>query len=225
MAIVLPLSVSVEAYAAAGRDVQVDIPQCPDCASVMGRWSGYSRFVREAATCFKVFVVRGRCSSCARTHALLPAFCVRKRLDVAEVIGRVVEAVGTGVSGIRPQAVAVGVPHTTARGWLRAFGRNAGRLQAAFGALAVELGGELAGAGSDLRAGALLAIRASWRAAGSLPGWAQLGPWRFTSSVCGGSFLAPNTNSPYLFVGRRRFMPPVPYEGARKEEMPAWTTT
>jgi hypothetical protein len=212
MAIVLPLSVSVsvEAYSAAGRDVEVDVPDCPDCASVMGRWSGYWRFVRDAATCFKVFVVRGRCRSCGRTHALLPAFCVRNRLDVAEAIGTVIEAVGAGRSGVRPQAAVVGVPHTTARGWLRAFGRNAGRLRAAFGALAVELGGEVAPAGSDLRSGALLAIRASWRAAVSLPGWAQLGPWRFCSAVCGGSFCAPNTNSPYLYVGRRRFMAPVP---------------
>jgi hypothetical protein len=28
--------------------------------------------------------------------------------------------------------------------------------------------------------------------------------------VCGGSLLSPNTNSPWLIVGTRRFMPPVP---------------
>lgn len=210
MAIVLPLSVSVETYAAIGRDVEIDVPDCPDCASTMGRWSGYWRFVREAATCLKVFIVRGRCRACGRTHALLPAFCVLNRLDVAEVIGTVVEAVAGGLSGVRPVALSAGVPHTTARGWVRAFAQSAGRLQAAFGALAVELGGELACVGADLRASALLAIQASWRAALALPGWVALGAWCFCSAVCGGSFCAPNTNSPYLFVGRRRFMPPVP---------------
>ena len=210
MAIVLPLSVSVEAYAAAGRDVEVEVPRCPDCASSMGRWSGYWRFVRQAATCFKVFVARARCSSCASTHALLPAFCVLSRLDGAEVIGAVIEAVCAGPSGVRPAALSAGVPHTTARGWVRAFGRNSRRLRAAFSALAIELAGDVVSVGADLRASALDAIRASWDAAMSLPGWAALSPWRFCSAVCGGSFLASNTNSPYLFVGRRRFRPPVP---------------
>ncbi len=36
MAIVLPLSVSVETHAAAGREVVVEMPSCPDCASSMG---------------------------------------------------------------------------------------------------------------------------------------------------------------------------------------------
>ena len=110
MAIVLPLSVSVESYAAAGRDVQIELPRCPDCASSMGRWSGYWRFVRQAGTCVKVFVARARCSSCARTHALLPAFCVLKRLDAAEVIGAVIEAVCAGACGVRPAALSAGVP-------------------------------------------------------------------------------------------------------------------
>ncbi len=210
MAMVLPLSVSVESYAAAGRDVEIEVPCCPDCASSMKRWSGYWRFVRQGATCVKVFVARARCSSCATTHALLPAFCVLGRLDTAEVIGAVIEAVCAGPSGIRPAALSAGVPHTTARGWVRAFGRNSGRLWAAFSALAIELAGDVVSVGADLRAGALDAIRASWDAARALPGWGALSFWRFCSAVCGGSFLASNTNSPYLFVGRRRFMPPVP---------------
>ena len=111
MAIVLPLSVSVGAHAAAGRDVEVEVPCCPDRASSMGRRSGDWRFVREAATCFRVFVARARCSSCARTHALVPAFCVLKRLNAAEVIGTVIETIGAGLCGARPAAAAAGVPH------------------------------------------------------------------------------------------------------------------
>jgi hypothetical protein len=37
-----------------------------------------------------------------------------------------------------------------------------------------------------------------------------LGAWRFASSVTGGTLLAANTISPWLVVGKRRFMPPVP---------------
>jgi len=210
MAIVLPLSVPVETYAAAGRGIVVEMPACPDCASSMGRWSGYWRFVREATTCVKVFVRRARCASCGRTHALLPAFCLRNRLDVAEVIGSVVETVVAGLCGVRPAACAVGVPHTTAREWVRAFGANAARLAASFSALSVELAGEVVSVGADQRGGALRAIRASFDAASALAGWASLGLWRFVSAVSGGSVFAPNTNSPYLLVGRRRFMPPVP---------------
>jgi hypothetical protein len=210
MAIVLPLSTSVETYATAGREVEVEVPTCPDCASSMGRWSGYWRFVREATTCVKIFVVRARCAACRRTHALLPAFCLRNRLDVAEAIGGVVEAVAGGTCGVRPVALSAGVPHTTARGWVRAFGANARRFQAAFFALSVELGGEVVSVGADPVLGALGAIRVAFDAASALSGWASLGLWRFVSAVSGGGLLAPNTNSPYLIVGRRRFMPPVP---------------
>jgi len=41
-------------------------------------------------------------------------------------------------------------------------------------------------------------------------GWAGLGRWRFAAAVSGGRLIGANTNTPYLIVGRRRFMPPVP---------------
>jgi hypothetical protein len=53
-------------------------------------------------------------------------------------------------------------------------------------------------------------MRAAAEAAFALPGWQSLGRWRFVSTVVGGRLLATNTDSPYLVVGRRRFMPPVP---------------
>ena len=152
-----------------------------------------------------------RCRACkGRTHALLPGFCVRNRLDVAEAIGAVIEAVAQARSGVRPAAEALGLPYTTARGWVRAFARNAARLAAGFAALSVELGGDVTFDLTWSPAGALEAIRAAWHAAENLPGWLAVGRWRFCSSVSGGSFIAANTNSLYLVVGRRRFMPPVP---------------
>ena len=91
-----------------------------------------------------------------------------------------------------------------------AVGARAPELGVAFAALAVELGGEptrpVAGAG---RFG-LAAISAAFDAADMLPGWLAVGVWRFASSVSGGRLIAANTTSPYLMVGKRRFMPPVP---------------
>ena len=78
-----------------------------------------------------------------------------------------------------------------------------------FAALAVELGGEAIRPAADPGRFAVAAIRAAFGEADALPGWAGLGVWRFASSVSGGRLLAANTTSPFLIVGRRRFMPPV----------------
>ena len=210
MAIVWPCPLSVDAYAAAGRRVEAPETPCPVCRVALAPWSGYWRFVRETGRCLRVFVRRGRCAACRATHALLPAFVLPHRLDVAETVGAVVEAVVNGPGGVRPAAGVAGIPHTTARGVVRAFLVHAGRLATSFAALAVELGGEVVLPVADAGTHALSAIRAAWRAAMGLAGWLAVGRWRFSSAVCGGTLLRPNTNSPYLVVGRRRFMPPVP---------------
>jgi hypothetical protein len=80
----------------------------------------------------------------------------------------------------------------------------------AFAALAVELGGEAIRPAPGAAGLALAAIRAAFEAACALPGWAGLGVWRFASSVSGGELIAANATSPWLIVGKRRFMPPVP---------------
>jgi hypothetical protein len=210
MVIVWPCLLSVDAYAAAGRRVEAPETPCPGCQVALAPWSGYWRFVRETGRCLRVFVRRGRCVACQATHALLPAFVLPHRLDVAETVGAVLEAVVNGPGGVRPAARSAEIPHTTARGVVRAFFAQAARLATGFAALAVELGGEVVTPVADTSAHALSAIRAAWRAAMGLPGWLGIGRWRFCAAVCGGTLLRPNTNSPYLVVGRRRFMPPVP---------------
>jgi hypothetical protein len=174
----------------------------------MSWWSGYRRFVRVGGVSREIFVPRVRCAGCQRSDAVLPAFVLCGRLDAVETIGAVVEEVVAGDSGVRPAAVAADVPHTTARGWLRRFAARAAELAVAFGALTVEFGGEV-GALWD----GLAAIAAAFDAARAFAGWGALGRWRFVSAVSGGRLLATNTNSPYLVVGRRRFMPPVPTDG------------
>ena len=210
VAIVWPCPLTVDAYLAAGRGVVFPRLECPSCAGPMGLWSGYWRYVRAAGRCRKIFVPRERCGCCRVSHALLPAFVLAWRLDTAETVGAVIEQVAGGSCGARPAAERAGVPHTTARGWLRRFRRRTGETGVAFAALAVELGGEAIRPAPGAAGLALAAIRAAFEAACALPGWAGLGVWRFASSVSGGKLITANATSPWLIVGKRRFMPPIP---------------
>jgi transposase-like protein len=210
VAIVWPCPLPVDAYAAAGREVEFPRPGCPSCQAPMMFWAGYRRYVRAAGRCRKIFVPRLRCGRCGVTHALLPAFVLAWRLDVAEAVGSVIGQVAGGGCGVRPAAARAGVPYTTARGWVRRFTGRGGELGVAFAALAVELGGEAIRPAAEPVRFALDAIGAAFGAAAGLPGWLQLGAWRFASSVSGGRLIAANTISPFLVAGKRRFMPPVP---------------
>ena len=210
MAMVWPCPLPADAYVAAGREVQFPRPACPSCAGPLALWSGYWRHVREAGRCRKIFVPRLRCGRCRVSHALLPAFVLAWRLDVAETVGAVIAEVAGGGCGVRPAAAWAAVPYTTARGWVRRFRRRALELGTGFAALAVELGGDAVGPVADAGRFALAAIGAAFGAAAGLPGWLALGVWRFACSVSGGRLIAANTTSPYLMVGKRRFMPPVP---------------
>jgi len=210
VAIVWPCPLPVDAYVAAGRKVEVPRPVCPSCAGPLVFWSGYWRHVRASGRCRKMFVPRLRCGPCRVTHALLPAFVLAWRLDVAEVVGAVIAQVAGGGCGVRPAAARLGVPDTTARGWVRRFRARAPELGVAFAALAVDLGGEPIRPAAEPGRFALAAITAAFDAAAALPGWLAAGLWRFASSVSGGRLIAANTGSPFLVVGKRRFMPPVP---------------
>jgi Domain of unknown function (DUF6431) len=210
VAIVWPCPLPVDAYVAAGREVEFPRPACPSCAGPLVFWSGYWRHVREAGRCRKIFVPRLRCGCCGVTHALLPAFVLAWRLDVAETVGAVIGQVAGGACGVRPAAWRAGVPYTTARGWVRRFRARARELGAGFAALAVELGGQAIRPAADAGRFALAAIGGAFGAAAGLPGWLAVGLWRFASSVSGGRLIAANAGSPYLVVGKRRFMPPVP---------------
>ena len=129
MAIVWPCPLPVDAYVAAGRKVEVPRPDCPSCGEALVFWSGYWRHVRAGGLaggrCPKIFVPRVRCGLCRASHALLPAFVLAWRLDVAEAVGAVIGQVAGGACGVRPAAARAGVPHTTARGWVRRFGARA----------------------------------------------------------------------------------------------------
>src|SRR5450759_2553665 len=111
VAIVWPCPLSVDAYVAAGREAEFPRPDCPSCAGPLVFWSGYLRHVRAGGRCQRIFVPRLRCGPCRVTHALLPAFVLAWRLDVAETIGTVVAEVAGGAGGVRPAAARLGVPY------------------------------------------------------------------------------------------------------------------
>ena len=208
MSMVWPCPLTVDAYASMGRAVQVPRRDCPSCLVPVVFWSGYWRHVRWQERERKIFVPRVRCRGCGVTHALLPAFVLARRLDAAESAGAVISQVTGGVCGVRPAAAAAGVPYTTARDWVRRFAARAGELAVSFSALCVELGGEVVRLQPGRCRFAVTAIAAAFTAAAGLPGWTALGAWRFASAVTGGSLLAANASSPWLIIGRRRFMPP-----------------
>jgi len=155
-------------------------------------------------------VPRLRCGPCQVTHALLPAFALAWRLDAAETIGAVIAQVAGGACGVRPAAEQAGVPYTTARGWVRRFQGRAQALGTGFAALAVELGGDPVAPAADPGQFAVAATGTAFAVASALPGWLAAGAWRFASAVSGGRLIAANITSPFLVIGRRRFMPPVP---------------
>lgn len=97
VAIIWPCELSVEEYSAAGRDVVVPRPCCGVCGQQMMFWPGYARRVRQGLAVFSIWVRRCRCGRCGGpSHALLPSFCLLRRLDAVEVIGPAVVAVSAG---------------------------------------------------------------------------------------------------------------------------------
>ena len=108
----------LESALAAGRVA------CPDCEAPLARW-GWAR-EREVRMRYGGRLVRPRrayCRRCARSHVLLPAWCVPRRRDGAQVIGSALLARAQG-TGHRTIAARLDRPPGTVRGWLRAFARR-----------------------------------------------------------------------------------------------------
>ena len=152
MVMVWPCPLSVDAYVAAGREVEFPRPGCPSCGGRLVLWSGYRRHVRVAGRCQRIFVPRLRCAGCRVTSCA--AAGVRAGLAAGRSRGR---RRGNRAgswrrrAGVRPAAARLGVPYTTARGWVRRFGARGPELGVAFAALAVELGGERCPPGGGAR--------------------------------------------------------------------------
>jgi hypothetical protein len=135
---------------------------------------------------------RARCRGCGRTHVLLPAWCLARRADAGEVIGRALEAKASG-SGHRVIAVLLGRPASTVRGWLRAFGARAEQVRSVFTALAASLAADppLPAPAGSAAADAVAAVAAAAAAAARVPGVGTLARWELGAAVTCGLLLAP----------------------------------
>jgi hypothetical protein len=172
-------------------------------------WSGYERRVWAGPFTGKVWLRRGRCKPCGKTHVLLPSFLLKWRLYVSATIGELLEEAVTRSGGLRPVAQDHGIPHSTAREWVRDFSSRARDLVAGFAAAAVGLGGTATHSEPNPARSAIRAIRSAWHSVMSFPGWIGIGIWGFASAACGGTLVATNTSPLFLVVGKRRFMVPV----------------
>jgi hypothetical protein len=202
MAIIWACQLSVEDYAAAGRGVAVPRQRCPVCRSMMSFSSGYGRRVRAGAV-FDVWVRRGRCRSCrGASHALLPSFCLLRRLDAVEVIGPAVTAVAAGVGTRRvAKGIAELFAYTTVRGWWRRHRERVEALLDGLAAVAAVLRVSLPCHGADADgAGALESLGVSVSAG------LGIGVWPAVSLLSAGAWLSTTTSTPFLAVPEWRLM-------------------
>ncbi len=173
---------------------------CPDCGGALGGWGSYPRWVRLMGEIVLLLVRRVACVACRRTHALLPSFLYARRLDGSEVIFGALPMAAQG-AGHRRVCVAVGVPASTARGWLRRARLIASERSSQFVVLSQALGAPLARAPprDEPLAGLLEAVAHAHRAAverfGAL---AVSSGGAFSCAVCAGQMLA---NTSWLFPG------------------------
>ena len=104
MAIVWPCPLRVEAYVAAGREVEVPPPVCPSCAGPLVFWSGYWRHVRwrqarRRRRVDEVSPVPASAGSGSGISAATVAWSVvwrRRRRVVADGVGALVSASQNG---------------------------------------------------------------------------------------------------------------------------------
>lgn len=185
MAIVWAWPSTVEAYAAAGRTVDVPRPACPSCLAAMTFWSGYWRHVRVGVA-WQVWVRRARCPSCLVSHALLPSFCLVGRRFGVEVIGPVVDAHVAGV-GTRSASRTAGVEQWTVRSWCRRHLERARLAVAVAMALAVVFGAGVALPVAPVESVTLSALDAV--VAGSATD--DVGRWPTVSLLTRGMWLVP----------------------------------
>ncbi len=168
---------------------------CPLCGGVLGGWgNSVTRPVRQLEGEDEMVTPRrSRCRGCGATHVLLPAQMLCRRADAGVVIGRALEEKAAG-AGHRKIAEGLGRPVSTVRGWLRALGRNAGRVRERFTSLAASLVTDPplpAPAGSPC-ADAVAAVAAVAAAAAMVPGVGVVARWELASAVTCGLLLAPS---------------------------------
>ena len=170
--------------------------RCPGCGGQLRGWGhARDREIRLGGQARRrLRPRRAACSSCERTHVLLPAWVLARRADGAGVIGEALRLAAAGL-GCRAIAGRLGRAAATVRGWLRRLAVRAEALRSAFTVLACELDPDpvLPGPSGSAAADAVAAI---WAAAAAARRWAgelasALSPWELASAVTSGLLLGP----------------------------------
>lgn len=201
MAMILPCLLSVEEYAAAGKEVAVPQASCPTCGRPMTFSSGYWRSVREGMVVARTWVKRARCKRCRSSEALLPSFCLLRRLDSVEVTGPALAEVAAGL-GTRRAARGIDelFAHTTLRGWWRRHRSRAGWLAEVLGK---------GGLGAEALVAELEALGAALSVGLGVSTWAAV------SFALGAAWLATTTSAPSKCFAGGGFMAVVAPKGAQ----------
>ena len=162
-------------------------------------WGGYWRWLRAPLLVERIWIRRGRCSSC--------------RLDAVEVIGASLARKLTSRLGLRPIAEQFDVPHTTVRSWWQRFQARSPTLLAECTALAVALDGTLVTVNAIGEHAALEMLDVAWRRALTRFGVRIGDLWSFWSRISGGQALGTHTTSPWAPGAGADWMAPSPVRG------------
>ncbi len=183
VAVVWPCQIEIDVYVRAGRQLRPPSQACPACKGVLAVQGGYHRQLRHRDRIEQLWIWRGHCKRCDRSHALLPDFVVPNHRDTTDVI----------FAALDPRIV-IDVPASTRRGWQARFKRNSDVLRSALASAAVGFGGRV----RDMRVDLLVAVwRAVRRASDMIPS-----PWRILNIMSGGSWVRRRVNSSWRPFGR-----------------------
>jgi hypothetical protein len=197
VAIIWACALSPSSYVAAGKSIMVPALRCPTCLVWLMHWGGYWRWLRAPLLIERIWIRRGRCAVCRRTHALLPDLVLARRLDGVAVIGRGIALRVIANLGLRPIATQLDVPHSTVRTWWQRFRARSPTTLAQCSALAVALDGTAVMLVTNGERAALDALQVAWQRAQIRFGDAVGEVWRFWSRISGGEALGANTTSPW----------------------------
>jgi len=199
MAIIWLYRASVSSYVVAGRQIEVPPQRCPTCQHRLIGWGGYWRWLRAPLVVERIWIRRGRCAMCRRSHALLPDLLLVRRLDVVTVIGMGIRLKVADGLGLRPIAEQLDVPHTTLRTWWQRFRVVSPRLLQECVAMAVTFSGAPVDVRSVGARAALEGLDVAWQRAEARFGTRISGArvWAFWSWISGGLGLGTHTTSPW----------------------------
>lgn len=128
-------------------DVENDLKNarilCPRCLIPLRRHGhARTRFIRSFGALIEITPRRSRCPKCKKTQVLLPETLLIRRIDSVKVIGWALLEKAKGLS-TRSIAIALNLPFTTVRGWIRRFSAKVNEIIQLFNLFALSLDASL----------------------------------------------------------------------------------